>query len=79
MKNLDARLRAVEKAVMPDCKRFAVVTYAVGTWPPAVIPAAPGVVYLPHNGRDRVWGVKSLAPGKVETGGQRRAHIREIG
>ena len=46
---------------------------------PAVIPAAPGVVYLPHNGRDRVWGVKSLAPGKTETGGKQHANTREIG
>jgi len=54
MRNLDKRLTRLEQAVMPDCKRFAVRTYDVGI---DILPlddqAAPGVVYLPRNGRER--------------------------
>lgn len=55
MRNLDKRLTRLEKAVIPDGKRFAVVTYDV---PIQIVPLvadldAPGVVYLPRNGRER--------------------------
>ena len=61
MRNLDKRLTRLEKAVMPDGNLFTVVTYDVEVGPPAGAPSA-GVVDLPHNGRDGVWGVESLAP-----------------
>lgn len=77
MKNLDKRLTRLEKAVMPDGKRFAVVTYDVAVGPPTGAPAA-GVVYLPDNGRDGVWGVKSLAPGLHRPPGQQNARAREL-
>lgn len=77
MRNLDKRLTRLEKAVMPDGKRFAVVTYDVEVGPPAGMPA-PGVVYLPRNGREGIGGLKSLAPGRIETAGQQRAPAREL-
>lgn len=77
MRNLDKRLTRLEKAVMPDGKRFAVVKYDVETGPPAGAPAA-GVVYLPHNGRDGIGGLKSLAPGTDRPADQQRARAREL-
>ena len=77
MKNLDKRLTRLEKAAMPDSKRFAVVTYDVQVGPPAGRPA-PGVVYLPHNGRDRVWGIESFVHGNAETAWQSHTRAREL-
>ena len=77
MKNLDKRLTRLEKAVTPDGNLFTVVKYDVEAGPPAGALAA-GVVYLPHNGREGIGGLKPLAPGIAETGGQQRAHAREL-
>lgn len=57
MRNLDKRLTRLEKAVMPDGKRFAVVQYDIEIVALDEMPASPpaaGVVYLPRNGRERI-------------------------
>ena len=50
---------------MPDGKRFAVVTYDIGIVALDGMPApppAPGVVYLPRNGREPIDYRKAIAP-----------------